>query len=245
MLNVVEVPVGELIPYENNPRRIERAVPKVMRSIQELGFYNPIQITRDKVVINGHTRLAAAKRLGMQSVPCIYQDDLTDEQARAMRLIDNRTGEFAQWDEAREREELERILGMDMSEFGFELKDEDLDDLDDGGEPSEPEPKREVPDYEPKESQWLPADLASADHDALEMARLLVADVEDDDLRAVLEARLGYLYRWDYERIADYHAYQATPAARAAMEALGMVFLDEAGQVANGFSSVVDEGVAR
>lgn len=235
MIQVVELPVGDLMPYRNNPRKNERAVPKVMESIRNFGFYNPIQIDRDKTVINGHTRLMAAKRLGMETVPCIYVEDLTEDQVRAMRLVDNRTSEYSQWDIERQQEELERILTVDMSEFDFSEMEEELEEA---VQDKEAKPKVESPDYEPSESQWMPADLASADPDMLSRARSLISKVSDDGIRRILELRLGYLYYWDYERIADYHATQATPEERAAMEALAMVFLDEAGQVENGFLDI-------
>lgn len=235
MIQVVEVPVGDLVPYSNNPRKNERAVPKVMESIRNFGFYNPIQIDREKTVINGHTRLMAAKRLGMETVPCIYVEDLTDDQVRAMRLVDNRTAEYSQWDVERQQEELERILTVDMSEFDFSDLEEEMD-----GEEREKarEPRVESPDYEPSESQWMPDDLASADRDMVSRARSLISGVQDEGIRRILELRVGYLYYWDYERIADYYATQATGEEKAAMEALAMVFLDEAGQVENGFLDI-------
>lgn len=235
MIQVVELPVGELMPYSNNPRKNERAVPKVMESIRNFGFYNPIQIDRDKTVINGHTRLMAAKRLGMETVPCIYVEDLTDDQVRAMRLVDNRTAEYSQWDVERQQEELERILTVDMSEFDFSEIEEEMEREDPDGPR---EPRVESPDYEPSDSQWMPEDLASADQGMLSRARELISKVSDDGIRGILELRLGYLYYWDYERIADYYASQATPDERAAMEALAMVFLDESGQVENGFLDI-------
>lgn len=123
--SIIEIPVGELKPYDRNARFNENAVPKVADSIKDFGFRNPIIIDKNMVIIAGHTRLAAAKSLGMKKVPCIMADDLTDEQARAFRLVDNRTGELAAWNYELLQAELDAI-GMDLSGYEFpELTAED------------------------------------------------------------------------------------------------------------------------
>ena len=95
-------------------------------SIREFGFKVPIIIDSAGVVVAGHTRLKAAEQLGLENVPCIIADDLTDEQIKAFRLADNKTAEFADWDFEILAEELADINDIDMSEFGF-----DIDALDD------------------------------------------------------------------------------------------------------------------
>ena len=97
-MQVSERLVQEIIPYENNPRNNDEAVDKVAESIREFGFQQPIVIDKDGVVIVGHTRLKAAKKLGLETVPVVMADNLTDEQAKAYRLADNKTNEFAEWD---------------------------------------------------------------------------------------------------------------------------------------------------
>jgi hypothetical protein len=93
-----EVPIDSVRPYWRNPRRIpQEAVDKVAASLREYGWQQPIVTDREGVVIVGHTRLAAAKQLGYSSV-LVSVSDLSDEQARQYRLIDNRTAEMAQWD---------------------------------------------------------------------------------------------------------------------------------------------------
>lgn len=90
-------PLKSLIPYENNPRKNANAVDAVAESINTFGFRVPLVIDRDGVIVAGHTRYKAAKRLRIKLVPCIIADDLTPEQIKAFRLIDNRTGELANW----------------------------------------------------------------------------------------------------------------------------------------------------
>ena len=117
-MQIVEMDVNDLNEYENNPRLNDDAVEYVARSIESFGFKNPIIIDSNNVIIAGHTRLKAAKFLGMDTVPCIVADDLTEDQIKAFRLADNKVGELAQWDIDALKIELDEIK-FDMEEFGF------------------------------------------------------------------------------------------------------------------------------
>ena len=110
----------DLIPYENNPRRNDKAVDVVAESIRQFGFRVPIIVDADGVIVCGHTRRLAALMLGLKEVPVLVADDLTDEEARAYRLADNRVAELAGWDEALLKEELAKIKGVDLSGLGFD-----------------------------------------------------------------------------------------------------------------------------
>lgn len=117
-MNIIEIPITQLIPYNKNARYNDNAVSKVAESIKQFGFKNPIIIDKDRIVICGHTRLLASKKLGLKKVPCIIADDLTPEQVKAFRLVDNRTSEFASWNYDLLQTELE-TLDYDLSEFEF------------------------------------------------------------------------------------------------------------------------------
>ena len=97
-MTIVEKKLSEIRPYENNPRRNDAAVDYVANSIREFGFKVPIVLDADGVIIAGHTRYKAAKKLGMKSVPCVMADDLSPAQVKAYRLADNKVGELAEWD---------------------------------------------------------------------------------------------------------------------------------------------------
>lgn len=118
-MNIIEKPTNEVIPYEKNPRINDNAVPAVMKSIEEFGFKVPIVIDKNGTIVTGHTRLKAAKKLGMKTVPCIVADDLTPEQIKAFRLADNKVAEAAEWDMELLNEELDGIIDIDMSDFNF------------------------------------------------------------------------------------------------------------------------------
>ena len=118
-MQIVEKKLSEIRPYENNPRHNEAAVEYVANSLREFGWKQPIVIDKDGVIVAGHTRYKAALSLGWTKAPCLIADDLTDEQIRAYRLADNKTGEAAEWDFSALEAELDAI-DMDMEQFGFE-----------------------------------------------------------------------------------------------------------------------------
>lgn len=118
-MKIIDMPIGDVVPYKNNPRRNDAAVKPVMESLKEFGWKQPIVIDKNNVIVCGHTRLRAAKRLKMKTVPCVMADDLTPEQIKAFRLADNKTAEFASWDMDMLNSELLDIKGIDMGDFGL------------------------------------------------------------------------------------------------------------------------------
>lgn len=122
-MEILNLKLGEIHPYEKNPRHNESAVDAVAASIKEFGFKVPIIIDKDNIIVAGHTRALAAKKLGLEEVPCIKADDLTPEQIKAFRLADNKVSELAEWDFNLLNEELEGIT-MDMEQFGFVLEED-------------------------------------------------------------------------------------------------------------------------
>ena len=121
MNDVQYVPIDDVIPYENNPRNNDAAVDAVAASIDEFGFQQPLVCDKDMVLVVGHTRLKAAKRLGYTQVPVVVASELTDEQIRAYRLADNKTAERATWDFELLSDELDAITTIDMSQFDFDV----------------------------------------------------------------------------------------------------------------------------
>ena len=123
-MTIQEILIDDLKPYENNPRKNDSAVEAVKKSIQQFGFKEPIVIDKDNVIVCGHTRLKAAKLLGLEKIPCVIADDLTPEQIKAFRLIDNKTAELAEWDFEKLENELSNIEipDFDISEFDFGIK---------------------------------------------------------------------------------------------------------------------------
>ena len=118
MIKIIEKSIDELVPYENNARINDKAVDIVANSIKEFGFKNPCIINKDNVIVAGHTRVLACKKLGIDKVPCIVADDLTEEQIKAFRIADNSSAQIAEWDIDKLMKELDTI-DYDMEQFGL------------------------------------------------------------------------------------------------------------------------------
>ena len=130
-MDIVNLKIKDLKPYEKNPRKNDGAVDYVANSIKEFGFKVPIVVDKDNVIVAGHTRYKAAKKLGLKEVPVIVANDLTEEQVKAFRLADNKVGEFADWDIDLLGEELSDILDIDMEDFGFSFSEQDVEVVED------------------------------------------------------------------------------------------------------------------
>lgn len=118
MIKIIEKDINELVPYENNARINDKAVDVVANSIKEFGFKNPCIIDKNNVLVAGHTRVLACKKLGITKVPCIVADDLTEEQIKAFRIADNSSAQVAEWDIDKLMKELDSI-DYDMEKFGL------------------------------------------------------------------------------------------------------------------------------
>jgi len=109
----VYMPIGDIKPYKNNPRKNEAAVDYVAASIEKFGFRVPVVIDKRNVIVAGDTRYKAALKIGMTEVPCVDTEGLTAEQIRAYRIADNSVAEVAQWDK--------KLLGLELSDLDFDM----------------------------------------------------------------------------------------------------------------------------
>jgi len=141
-MHIVSMPIGQVRPYPKNPRKNDRAVKTVAESLEQYGFQQPIVVDKEHVIIVGHTRYRAAQSLGLKDVPVLVAKELTEKQAQAYRLMDNRSNENARWDDGMLLEELQTMLsditiqdasyqsGFTESELNALFRD-DRDQLDD------------------------------------------------------------------------------------------------------------------
>jgi hypothetical protein len=136
-MQIIDIPIKSLHPYKNNPRNNAEAVDYVANSIRDFGFKVPLVIDSDNVIVCGHTRYLAAKKLGLKTVPCIIADDLTDEQIKAFRLADNKVAEKATWDKDLLNIELGDIINFNMSDFGFDFSIDSAENESLDNEPTE------------------------------------------------------------------------------------------------------------
>ena len=143
-MKVQSMSITDIKPYPKNPRDNDAGVDAVANSIKEFGWQQPIVVDKDNVIIVGHTRYKAAKKLGMKEVPVVVASNLSDEQVRAYLLADNKTGELTDWDMGLLDDELGDITDIDMSDFGFDL------DIPDDEEEVQEDNFDEEPPEEPK-----------------------------------------------------------------------------------------------
>ena len=117
MTTIQNLKIADLKPYPGNPRDNDGAVPGVVASIRQYGFIGAIIVNKDKVIINGHTRVKAMKELGADTIPAIVVEHLTPEQERALRIADNKTGEVATWNMDLLKAELKALQEAGFASF--------------------------------------------------------------------------------------------------------------------------------
>lgn len=225
--------ISDLVPYENNPRKNDDAVEKVALSISAFGFKVPIVIDSNNVIVTGHTRLKAAKKLGLSVVPCIKADDLTDEQIKAFRLADNKVGEFSEWDQDKLMQELDALGDIDMSLYGFEFpSDDDLGD----GEDDTYSTATNIPQYEitgevPSLSELIDRDKTNE----------LLEEIENSDLpfdeKEFLRLGAQRHLVFNYKKVAEYYA-AASPEMQELMEKSALVIIDYDDAIMNGYTQL-------
>jgi ParB family transcriptional regulator, chromosome partitioning protein len=129
-MKIIQVDINEIIPYVNNPRKNEKAVDYVASSIKEFGWQQPIVVDKDNVIVVGHTRYLAAKRLKLKKVPILVAENLTPFQIKAYRIADNKTNEIAEWDYELLSTELAAIINQVENNFDIDSLGFNRDELD-------------------------------------------------------------------------------------------------------------------
>lgn len=177
-MQVVNKNISELKEYKNNPRNNDNAVDYVANSIKEFGFKVPIVIDKNNVIVAGHTRYKASKKLGITEVPCIVADDLSDEQIKAFRLVDNKSNEYATWDKDLLNLELESFVDFDIELFDFNIEKDLKDVVDDEYEVELPkEPKSKLGDVYRLGNHYLMCGDSSNIDDVKKLMNNCVADL--------------------------------------------------------------------
>ena len=151
MKKLKKLKLDEIKQYENNPRINGEAIEAVVQSIKQCGYVAPIIVDEDGVILAGHSRYQALKRLGEDETEVLIIDDLTDEQKKKYRVLDNRVAEFSEWDFDKLEDELRQIdfgdFTFDLDDFifeGFEDEDDEVDETDTYVDPKKEEKKQEL-----------------------------------------------------------------------------------------------------
>ena len=235
-MQIEKIKVDEIIPYADNAKlHPERQIEQIRSSILEFGFNDPIAIDENNVVIEGNGRLMAIKDLGFKEVDCIRIEGLTEDQKRAYILVHNQLTMNTGFDIDILNKELERIKGIDMTQFDFELNI-DFDNDIDTGDGNKKKKKVDVPQYEPTGERpdiWELVDTAKADSFLEEIRE---ANITDDEKDFLIKATRR-LYEFNYKKIAEYYA-QATPEMQELMEHLALVIIDFDNAIAYGYAQL-------
>ena len=235
-MKIEKIKVDEIIPYADNAKlHPERQVEQIKASILEFGFNDPIAIDENNVVIEGNGRLMAIKDLGFEEVDCIRIEGLTEDQKRAYILVHNQLTMNTGFDIEILNKELERIKGIDMTQFDFELNIDFGNDID-TGDGNKYTQKVDVPQYEPTgecPDIWELVDSAKADSFLEEIRE---ANITDDEKDFLIKATKR-LYEFNYKKIAEYYA-QATPEMQELMEHLALVIIDFDNAIAYGYEQL-------
>ena len=231
-MNIIEKNLKDIKPYEKNPRKNDNAVEYVANSIKEFGFQQPIVIDKNGVIVAGHTRYKASKKLGLEKVPCIIADDLTDEQIKAYRLADNKVGEKSEWDFDLLQDELSEILNIDMEMFDFNK-------LGTGSGENPYTQKINIPQYEitgEKPDILELVDDEKTNNLIEEIKKSNVTKKEKDFLIQSAQRHLAF----NYSKVAEYYAH-ANEEMQRLMEKSALVIIDFKDAIANGYVQLSEE----
>ena len=237
-MQIIYKKIDDVIPYENNPRKNKEAVDYVAKSIKEFGFKNPIIIDKNNVIVAGHTRVLAAKKLGLKEVPTIMADDLTDEQIKAFRLADNKVAEFAEWDEDLLKLELEDI-DIDMEDFGFFSSEMVVDG--EGGALTDEKytTKVEIPQYEITGEEPAIDELVDFTKTNELIAKIEKSNVSNEQKKFLIEASKRHSV-FNYAKIAEYYAHQ-DKEMQELMEDSALIIVDFDDAIKNGYVQLRSE----
>ena len=230
-------PLDKLIPYENNPRINDDAVADVIESIRQTADLDPIEVDENGVILSGHTRLKAYKKLKFTETDVMVYEGLTDEQKRKYRLLANKTNEKSGWD----IEKLdEKLANLDFGgyDFGFDiggLGDEDVDD--------KYTMRVNIPQYQPVGDQPNFADMLDSEKTDTLIKHIQEADGISDEERAFLIQAASRHNVFNYRNIAEYYCH-ASPKMQSLMEESALVIIDVDNAIANGYARLSDDIVA-
>jgi len=242
-MKTIQLPLEKLIAYAGNPRKNDHAVATVASAIKRFGFRVPVLAKSDGSLIDGHLRVKAAKHLGMEEVPAVLCDDLSEADIKALRISINRMAELAEWDAELLSTELEGLAaeGYTLDDVGFDADaleqlgvSEDI--FEDKDNPYTA--KVEAPIYKPTGQKPTEADLCNQ-----EKFKALLSDIKNSNLpkdqKTFLELAAARHIVFDYQQIAEYYAH-ATPELQKLMEDSALIIIDFNKAIEAGFVKLTD-----
>lgn len=221
----------DIHPYENNPRKNDEAVAYVMESIKQCTYVAPIIVDEDGIILAGHTRWKALKKLGKKEAEVIIKAGLSEEQKRKYRILDNKTNEFAEWDDDLLRQELE---GLDFEGFDFELLAEEKKKED-----NQYSMKVNIPHYEVTGIKPTFGDMVNTDKADAMIMEIEAADISAEEKAFLISAAHRHNV-FNYRNIAEYYANCASPQMQELMERSALVIIDVDDAIKNGYAELID-----
>ena len=234
-MNIQYFDVDKLIPYENNAKiHTKEQVQKIANSIKEFGFTQPLVIGKDKNIIIGHGRLEASKLLGMDKVPCLLVDDLTETQIKMLRIADNKLNE-SEWDDDLLKEEIEGLIDIgvdiDLEDLGIDF---DTTLIDEEIETENPYTKKiNIPTYEPNGQTPDFSEMYDTSK-TMQLIKEIENSSIDKEIKDFLRMAAFRYTIFNYEKIADFYA-NADKEVQELMERLALVIIDFGKAIENGF----------
>jgi uncharacterized protein YjgD (DUF1641 family) len=227
-MNIENIAIKDIKPYERNAKKHdETQIKNVMESIKQFGFAQPLVVSKDNVLIIGHCRLIAAKRLKLKEVPVVRMDDLTQEQVDKLRLLDNKLNE-SEWDFDLLAEEIPE-LDFDGFDIDWGLSDESKEELE-----KKYTEKTDIPQYEPTDKEWELNDLYDDEKKQQLIDEINQADIEVE-VKEFLKMAAYRHVKFNYKRIADFYA-KADKEIQELMEKSALVIIDYEDAIKNGYS---------
>lgn len=231
-MDIKEINLADIKPYAKNQKKHpETQVKNIATSIQKYGFVQPVVLDTNNEVIIGHGRLLAAKQLKMKQIPCVYAENLTDEQIRELRIIDNKLNE-SEWDIDFLKLDLDELDFSDFDiDFGLSDEEEVAEDDDENIYTSEINiPQYDIVGDKPKISELVDT----------QKSKELIEEIENsglnDEIKNFLIKAAERHNVFDYRKIAEYYA-QADAETQKLMEKSALVIIDFDDAIKNGYVS--------
>lgn len=246
-MQIVYKKIADLKRYEkNNKKHPEKQLIKIVASIKEYGFKNPVLIDKNNVIIAGHGRTLAAERMGMEEVPCIDCSDLNSKQVKALRLMDNKSAELAEWDFDNIKAELEelKLEEFDIDLTGFDMSDlqeKDFDNIENSSALDNTlyTKKIDAPIYEMTGEKPEIKELFNFEKTEKLIERINLTKIKEEEKLFLIEAAKRHTV-FNYGKIAEYYAH-AEKDVQELMEESALVIIDFDRAMRNGFIKLTKE----
>lgn len=221
-MKIEQLNINDIKPYDKNPRKNDKAVDRVANSIKEFGFQQPIVVDKNMVIVVGHTRYKAAKKLNLSKIPVVIAD-VSEEKLQAYRIADNKLNELADWDEDLLFEEISEIaINGNEQLTGFSA--EEINSILNKADETAYTTKIDTPIYTPKGLRPLVKELYSEDRCSELIVKITQSNIPEDVKDFLIKA--SYRHRvFDYENIAEFYAH-ADAEVKTLMEDSALVIID-------------------